>query len=88
MPKIVRHNRDKPTRLTSQTLDFAVVDFHLSRAAVLILLNLGNVADEQVILFLAFASSDNLRLGIQFGIGLGLWLGLGSVLIAGLTSTF
>jgi len=42
----------------------------------------GNVADERVILFLAIFSSDNLQLGIQ----LGLWLGL--VLIVGLTSTF
>jgi len=34
------------------------------------------------ILFLAISSSDKLRLGIRLG------LGLGSVLIAGLTSTF
>jgi len=39
---------------------------------------IGNVADEQVILFLAISSSDNLQLEI----------GLVSLLIAGLTSTF
>jgi len=43
---------------------------------------MGNPADERVILFSAISSSDNLRLGIQLG------LGSVSVLIASLTSTF
>jgi len=46
--------------------------------------NYGNPADERVILFSAISSSDNLRLGIRLGLG----LGSVSVLIAGLTSTF